>query len=420
MLFLKKKLMPKLLIIGYVWPEPESSAAGTRMMQLIKHFQNENYDITFATTAKESDNKTDLRSLGIQEEKIKLNHPEFDVFLQNLMPEIVIFDRFMMEEQFGWRVDAVCPEAIKILDTEDLHFLRDVRQKSFKENKPVEDFYFDSDLAKREIAAIYRCDLSLIISEVELKLLISEFSVPGDILLYLPFLLEEISENSSDTLPDYESRQDFISIGNFLHEPNWSAVLYLKERIWPEIRKQLPKANMNIYGAYPGQKVLNLHNPKEKFLVHGWAEDSQIVMKNSSVCLAPIQFGAGLKGKLIEAMQCGTPSITTSVGAEGMNADLAWNGFISDSDDDFINKAVELYSDKELWNTKQQNGFEIINKRFSKSLHTRRLKTAIKDLKENLRDHRNKNFTGKMLKHHLHKSTYFMSRFIEEKNRNKN
>ena len=412
--------MSKLLIIGYVWPEPASSAAGARMMQLIEFFQKKNYHITFATTARETDNKIDLKSLGIQIEKIKLNDSEFDFFLKDLDPDIVLFDRFMIEEQFGWRVDNVCPEAIKILDTEDLHFLRNARQEAYKMNISEKDIYLNSDLAKREIAAIYRCDLSLIISEPELELLITEFRITKDILLYLPFMLSTITKKEQLELPDFNDRKDFISIGNFLHEPNWNAVLFLKEKVWPEIHKELPEARMNIYGAYPSEKVLNLHNPKENFIIHGWAKDANEVMKNSRVCLAPIQFGAGLKGKLVEAMKNGTPSITTIVGAEGISDLNDWNGFVTNEVEELVQYSIDLYRNKTLWEGKRQKGFDIYNDRFDKEIHEHNFRKALIFIDENLSFHRNRNFMGKMLKHHLHRSTYFMSRFIEEKNRNKN
>ncbi|SDR80387.1 glycosyltransferase [Gramella sp. MAR_2010_147] len=412
--------MLKLLVIGYVWPEPKSSAAGTRMMQLLDFFKNEDYQITFATTARKTRNKADLESLGIDTRNIRLNDPEFDAFLEDLMPDTVLFDRFMMEEQFGWRVDTICPDTLKILDTEDLHFLRNARQQAYKQKGTAQEIYLDSDLAKREVAAIYRCDLSLIISEKEFSLLTSDFQIPQDILFYLPFLLKPIFESDQNNLPAYPDRKDFISIGNFLHEPNWSAVLYLKEKIWPEIRKKLPEAKMQVYGAYPSQKVLNLHNPEENFIVNGWVEDSQEATKNARVCLAPIHYGAGLKGKLVEAMQQGTVSVTTKIGAEGINAEFEWNGYITQSDKDFIQKSIDLYTDRNHWETKQKSGFDIINHRFNKEVHHVNFRQKLKRILTDMKFHRSKNFTGKMLKHHLHRSTYFMSRFIEEKNKNKN
>ncbi|TRO66519.1 glycosyltransferase family 4 protein [Christiangramia sabulilitoris] len=411
--------MPKLLIIGYVWPEPNSSAAGSRMLQLIEFFIQEKYNITFATTARTTDNMVNLETWGVEIENIKLNDPQFDIFLEDLKPDVVLFDRFMIEEQFGWRVDQICPYAIKILDTEDLHFLRKARHQAYKDIIATENILKNLDLTKREIAAIYRCDLSLIISEPELELLQAEFGIPEAILFYLPFMLKPVSEKQQSALPGFEERKDFISIGNFLHEPNWNAVLFLKEKIWPELRKELPGTKMNIYGAYPSQKVLNLHNPSENFMVHGWADNSAEVMKQARVCLAPIQFGAGLKGKLVEAMQNGTPSVTTMLGSEGISKSGEWNGFISDDVPQFVQKAYNLYSNQQPWNEKQKIGFTIFNTRFNIKLHQQRFQSYLNILRENLEKHREHNFTGQMLKYHFHKSTYFMSRFIEEKNRHK-
>ena len=93
-----------LLILGFVWPEPKSSAAGSRMMQLIDLFAAANYNITFASTAQNLEFSEDLTYLGISVKSIELNSSSFDEFIKELNPEIVLFDRFMMEEQFGWRV----------------------------------------------------------------------------------------------------------------------------------------------------------------------------------------------------------------------------------------------------------------------------------------------------------------------------
>jgi O-antigen biosynthesis protein len=403
--------MRKLLIIGYVWPEPNSTAAGSRMIQLIEFFLKQEYTITFATTARETESMFDLSTINVHSVQIKLNDPSFDDFAKKLNPDIVMFDRFMTEEQFGWRIDNICPDALKILDTEDLHFLRKAREQEYKTGESITELIY-SDVANREIAAIYRCDISLIISEVELEFLKEQFNIPATILFYLPFMYPAVN-----TVPGLEFRNDFISIGNFLHEPNWNAVLFLKEKVWPILRKKLPQARMNIYGAYPSQKVFNLHNEKESFLVHGRAKDSRTVMKQSRVCLAPIQFGAGLKGKLAEAMICGTPSVTTAVGSEGLNGSMDWNGFITDDVEEFVTAAYELYKNEDLWLEKQQKGLQIINHRFNESFHEERWISQMEKVQLNKPEHRRKNFTGSLLKHHLHKSTYYMSRFIEEKNK---
>ena len=411
--------MKNLLVIGYVWPEPTSSAAGSRMLQLLHFFLAENYNITFATTATQSQHAFDLKTLGIETTKIELNNTSFDNFLKKIQPEIVLFDRFMIEEQYGWRVDVICPEAIKILDTEDLHFLRNARKKALRTKTDLNKLMLNSDVAKREIASIYRCDLSLIISKIEMDLLTSIFKVPAEVIEYLPYLLDTEEIEKVAHSPSFQERQDFMFIGNFLHEPNWQTTLHLKQKIWPEIKQKLPEAKLHIYGAYASDKVYQLQNKKEGFVVHGRADTVDEVMQNHRILLAPIQFGAGLKGKMVDAMQNGLVSVTTPIGAEGISEDHRWNGFICTSDDEIIDKAIQIYHDEEEWISRQKLGKAILKAKFSALNFTAAFQEKLIALKKNLTEHRSKNFIGNMLKFHNNRSTYFMSKFIEEKEKNK-
>lgn len=406
--------MKKLLIIGFVWPEPKSSAAGSRMMQLIMMFQELNYEITFVSTALNIEFSENLVLYKIKTAQIILNDASFDVFCKNLNPCMVLFDRFLTEEQFGWRVTTVCPNAIRILDTEDLHSLRLTRQKAIKDNREFEvSNLVDSEIAKREIASIYRCDLSLMVSEYEIDLLKNVFLVPKFLVYYLPILVASISENKIE----FNDRKDFVFIGNFLHEPNFDAVKFLSEKIWSGIHDQLPEAKMNVYGAYPMQKVTQLNNPKKNFFVKGRAENAAEVIKKARILLAPIRFGAGIKGKLIEAMEYGTPSITTSIGAESMHGNLPWNGFVCDDPAAFIEKSIMLYLDENMWKITTKHGYEIIQNRYLKSLFDADFKQNIIALEQNYIERRLKNFTGLLLLHHTANSTKYLSKWIEEKNK---
>lgn len=408
----------KLLIIGFVWPEPNSSAAGGRMMQLISIFKENRFDITFASPALDSDFMADLSKFGVEKRSIELNNSSFDDFIIELNPDVVLFDRFMIEEQFGWRVSEHCPKAIRLLDTEDLHCLRTARQKAFKENRTFElHDLLSEEVAKREIASILRCDLSYIISEFEMDVLKDVFKIDSGLLQYLPFLVDEIKEGDFLKLPSFEERQHFIFIGNFLHEPNWNTVQFLNEKIWPAIKVQLPEAVLEVYGAYPSQKVLQLHKPKNGFLIKGRAEDASEIVKNARVVLAPIRFGAGLKGKLLEAMQCGTPSVTTSIGSEAMHVNLPWNGFIADEIDEFVKQAILLYQNENIWKQSQKNGIAIVNGCYQKDKYADELISKVNSLLNNYESHRLHNFMGSLLQHHAFKSTMYMSKWIEAKNK---
>ena len=404
--------MNQLVIIGSVWPEPQSTAAGSRMLQLISLFQEQGYDVTFMCSASQSDFSYDLTQISVRTQSIELNNVSFDLEIAKINPSIVLFDRFMIEEQYGWRVAEQCPNALRILDTEDLHFLRKAREIAYKQNRTLAFEDYISDTFKREMASIYRSDLTLLISEFEMQLATEIFKIDASILYYLPFLSEEVNSK----VPKFEDRQHFVSIGNFLHEPNWQTVLLLK-KYWSTIKKQLPDAQLLVYGAYVTDKAKQLHDEKEGFLIQGRADNVVTVFQNTRVLLAPIPYGAGLKGKLFEAMQYGLPSVTTAMGAEGMHGNLEWNGAIASHESDFINHAIQLYTEKNLWETALKKGYEIIEKRFKTSLFAADFINKVNYLQENLKTHRNQNFLGQIIQHQSLQSTKYMSKWIEAKNK---
>ncbi|ANW95198.1 glycosyltransferase [Wenyingzhuangia fucanilytica] len=405
--------MQSLLIIGYVWPEPTATAAGSRMLQIIEQFKLLGYTITFASPAQKPTTAFNLSSINVTAETILLNDVSFDTFIKQLNPNVVLFDRFMMEEQFGWRVAEICPDVIRILDSEDLHFLRKARHEAVKKGCDLPKGIIQSEEAKREIASIYRCDVTLTISDFEMSYLKEVYQIPEKLLWYLPFLVE--IDNSLK--PTFKERQDFLFIGNFIHAPNWDAVLQLKQALWPAIKKQIPKAQLHIYGGYPTDKVFQLHSVKDRFLVHGRANEVKEVMQQVRVCLAPMRFGAGLKGKLIDAMQNDTPFVTSNIGAEGMFGDLELENGVANNDADFVAKAVRLYSDEKLWKTASHQGKLVLKTRFDKMIFQKEFGGKLNDLNLNLKKYRTENFTGSMLQHHTLKSSMYLSKWIAEKNK---
>lgn len=404
----------KVLVIGYVWPEPNSSAAGSHMLSILRFFKKQHWQVEFASPAQKTEHMVDLTTEGVSTKEINLNCASFDEYIQDYSPDIVMFDRFMMEEQFGWRVDAYAPNALKILDTEDLQCLRNARHDAHKAKREFSHLDLMSDIAKREIAAILRSDVSLIISEHEMGLLDSVFKVDASLLHHLPFMvdLDAIPTES----PCFSQRAHFMTIGNFRHAPNWDAVLYLQE-IWPLIRKQIPDAQLHIYGSYPPPKATALNNPKTGFLIKGWADDALDVMRNSRVCLSPLRFGAGIKGKLLEAMITQTPCVTTHIGAEGMHGDLPWHGAIADTVSEFAEKAIELYQSETHFTHAQRAGNALLTHFYDQNKLQQTLLDKINDTIHNLQTHRTNNFTGQMLQHHTMRSTKYMAQWIEAKNK---
>lgn len=387
------------------------------MLQLLLFFKEYGYDIHFVSTAQRGENSMDLEALEVHTAVVALNDSRFDAYVTSLLPDVVLFDRFLTEEQFGWRITQCVPNALRILDSEDLHSLRTTRQLAHGAGKPFTyEMWLKEDITKREIASMYRSDLTLVISPHEMHLLRTVFKIEEGLLMLLPFMIDLNSENGKAGRP-FEERHHFMFVGNGKHAPNVDAVIWLKEEIWPLIRKKLPKAELHIFGAYMPEKINQMHKVSEGFIVNGHLEDLTLAMGKTKVNLAPLRFGAGLKGKLIDAMRYGVPSITTPIGAEGMHGDLPWNGAIADSCQDFAKAAIALYENPDAWLEARINGYKIIEKLYADTGLKVSFAKRIQDLKGRLERHRAQNFIGAMLGYHSMASTKYLSKWIEEKTR---
>ena len=407
----------RILIIGLNWPEPGATAAGVRMMELIRCFLKWNCQVTFASTANETEHSANLQMLGVEKQKIVLNHNSFDSFIQSLKPEMVVFDRFITEEQFGWRVAQYTPDAVRILDTEDLHSLRHSRELAFKSDEDFSiNLWLQNEVTKREIASIYRSDLSLIISSYEMQLLQEQLHFPAHSLMHLPFMLDSIDEKEESSWLPFEAREHFVFVGNGKHAPNTDAIIWLEKELWPLIKAKLPKANIHIYGTYLPETILKLNDPDTGFLVHGRADDLTKVLKQAKVNLAALRFGAGIKGKVVKAMSLGTPTAMTSIAGEGiyeLSKVKTSPGFDKNA---FVVEAVRLYSDKEAWKSMQRKGVTVINERFNRLKIQPAFKWKLEDILRHKKHYRTENFVGGMLLHHSMASSKYLAKWIASKN----
>lgn len=336
----------KLLVIGKTWPEPGATAAGQRMVQLLKLFRANGYDITFCSTAIQGSYSYNLEGMGIKSRKILLNDDSFDQFLAEEEFETVVFDRFMTEEQFGWRVKERLPEALRILDTEDLHSLRNSRKRSLAAGLEWSQALWMADsVFYREMASLFRCDYNLVISSYELGLLRQAFPVLRERLVYLPFQFTK----DEGQQPGFEARKNFIFVGNGKHNPNLDAIGLLIEKIWPVLGRKLPLAELHIYGAYFPESIQQRAQKTERLHIRGWVEDLRPVMQAARLQLAPLRFGAGVKGKILQGLTFGLPTLTTPIGAEGIYDGETSDVLAVDQLKSFAEKAEKIYSSQSLW-----------------------------------------------------------------------
>jgi glycosyltransferase involved in cell wall biosynthesis len=391
----------RIVYLTQVWPEPRSSAAGLRSWNVIRALRSN--ELVVASAATNEPARLELEQAGVQTQAVSLNRSCFDDWIQSFDPTVVIFDRFLLEEQFGARVAAKCPNAARILDTIDLHFLRRARQSGATDWR-TEDAY-------RELASIFRCDHTWVVSDFEYRLLSQEAQVPSELL--------SVSRLSPDragaTALPHESRQHFASIGNFRHPPNLDSARWLKREVWPLVRRALPGAELHLFGAYPSREVMEMNQPGEGFFVDGPAPHAVSTLGRFRVTLAPLRFGAGIKGKILDGWSAGTPVVTTPVGSEGMSAEWPFPGLVAGSAQQIAEEAVRLHEDQTLWSRVQGAGYELLDRLYGADVIEKGIAQQVELTVRNLPALRAQNLVGRILELATTRSTLYFSRWIEAK-----
>ena len=366
------------MLISYVWPEPQSSAAGLRDLNLIEGFRQQGYEVVIASAAENDRGRSVCESWakskeGVFVHSIRLNDSSFNQWIARLQPSLVVFDRFVTEEQFGWRVRGASPESLLVLDTQDLHCLRVSREKNLREQLRMQSWtevdpsvprVWDEDLVCRELASLHRVDLAWILSDFELLILKNVFGVSEQRIQVSRFAYP--MHRPIYYSQGFEERQDFVMVGNFRHAPNLDAWRWLRAEVWPRIRAELPGVNLHVFGAYPPREVMEADEPSKGFHVHGTAADLSEVFQGRRVSLAPLRFGAGIKGKVTDSWWHGVPVVGTSIAAEGMRSPSKdWGGLIANDTAGLARACVELYADSQSWHRAQENGLTLLNELFS-------------------------------------------------------
>lgn len=375
---------------------PNFSAAGWRSHQVMEALEFMGYQVEIWSTAAEENRFTQPNR---PYKNIPLNDAIADEQIKNSKACIVVFDRFYTEEQFGWRFARFAPNIMRILDMQDLHFLRDERRQELQ-NKSI-----DHTTRWRELASMHRCDISLIISKAEMQLLQNKFEIKASQLLYFPLLMD----NKSAQNPKFSERSGIAFIGNFKHKPNRDAVEVFMKNIFPEILTEIPDLKCYIYGAF-APKLHSQHTITKPF-----EEDLETAVSKHRLTLAPLRFGAGLKGKVFTAALSNTPCLCSPIAAEGIFTPAEIPELYGATEKELAEKLLKLYRDEMLWQNAREKFCGVLYKKFNQEQHIGYFQQRINELLSTLLTHRNKNYVGNMLLHHRVQSVYYMAKWIEEK-----
>lgn len=262
-----------------------------------------------------------------------------------------------------------CPAARILFNTVDLHYLRLEREALLE--KDDQKMQFARDLKKLEYDAIRSVDAATVVSAEEHRGL--REALPDAPLHLLPF-----TRHIEGPSAMFRQRRDIVFVGGFKHPPNTDAVLWFASAVFPKLKDRLPDVRFYIVGADPPPEVQKLAGPDR--IVTGFVQDLSSLLGQMRVSVAPIRYGAGIKGKIGTALAAGLPVVATSAAAEGMNLVDGRDALIADDPDEFALKIEKLYCDERLWRRISESGLAFARGAWGAEQGWRNLETILRTL----------------------------------------
>ena len=335
-----------ILIIDHYVPTFDRDSGSQRMLSMLQILQDMNYKVSFWPNDLTFDPKytTTLQDLGIETYYGPMDFEDF-IKEQGNNLDAVLMSRPATAKKYLHLVKKYS-NAQTIFDTVDLHFVREQRRLELEVQqwKNLEFFLAEET------------DTTLVVSPTEKEILAGEKFADKVAVVSNIHSLEPC-------IKGFEERQGLMFIGGFVHPPNEEGIIWFIEYIFPLIRKHIPDIHLTIVGSDPTERLKALEN--SAITVTGYVEDVSGYFNDSRVFVSPLLHGAGVKGKIGQSFSYGLPVVTTTIGAEGMQLTDGHNALISDSETEFANKVIELYTDKFLWQKLSTNGRQVIREQFS-------------------------------------------------------
>jgi glycosyltransferase involved in cell wall biosynthesis len=260
------------------------------------------------------------------------------------------------------------PQSRVIFDTVDLHFLRTNREADMTNEPEVREKARDKE--KLEYDLIDQADETWVVSGVEQKLL--RKTKPDKSIEIVSTIAEVPGSNTPFSL-----RRDFLFIGGFQHTPNIDAVLFFLEKIYPRVRERLPEAKFYIIGDKAPPEIVA--RATDNVIVTGLQPDVRPFFESVRLSVAPLRYGAGIKGKINQSMGFGVPVVATSLAVEGMALTDHEDILVTDDPEDFARALLELYESEELWNRLSENGIKKTKAHYSVEAARKRLSYLFSD-----------------------------------------
>ena len=363
---------PTILIIDSYVPLYDQESGSYRLYNIIKIFKNLGYSIIFLPDngLHQEPYVSELQGMGVEVLYSTDKMPEMKSYLLEKLPIIDISwvcRPELCDKYFGLLRQN--PKIKMIYDTIDLHFIRLRREKELlgDDSHPPVSW---QDFQKQELRLAKLAHETIVVTNIE-KDILSSFGISNI------SVIPNIHEAYTGLLPEFNERKGLLFVGGYNHTPNVDAAIWLCKNIMPLIWQQYPEMHLTLLGSNPPVQIRNLQS--NRVTVTGYVRDIEPYFLNHRVFVAPLRYGAGMKGKIGQSLSYGLPVITTSIGAEGFNLTQELDITIADSPEDFAESVLTVYNSGDLWNSFSKASLKTV-KQYCVSAIEGKLKILIENL----------------------------------------
>jgi GT2 family glycosyltransferase/predicted O-methyltransferase YrrM len=360
---------PRVLVADTWVPAHDRDSGSLRMTWILRLLRSLGCSVTLFTTDR---NRREPYTAAFQREGVEVHYgPEsFAAFAARRTGhyDLVLLSRPYVAQPLLDDVGRHFPLATIAYDMIDAHFLREARKAEILGVGAA----LDADALKAdELDCIRRSDFTIAVTEDEAALVRRE--EPTALVRVLP----NVHELEPGPFPSFDERAGLLFIGGFRHDPNIDAVKHIVNDVMPLVRERLGDVPLTIAGSHPPPSVAALRAPE--VAVTGWVPDVSDLFRRARVFIAPLRYGAGMKGKVGHAMAFGLPLVTTAIGAEGMDLEDGRHALVRDDAESFAEAVVRLYTDAELWSQLATTSREAVAERWTPDAMRARLSAVLEE-----------------------------------------
>jgi glycosyltransferase involved in cell wall biosynthesis len=361
------------LVIDNVVPQPDRDGGSVITFEFMTILAKLGYRVVFASTAGvELETRSAVNRLLLSGIEV-IKPPRYNSISEYLECkgngiDLIMIFRYNNAMLLKDRLSVLSPSARIIFVPADLHFLREKRRMIVSGSYNAASV---EEIWRQELLCIHASDVTILHSDEELKIL--QRHVNKRKLRLLRWITR-----TRPSLKGFSSRAGLCFIGGFQHSPNEDGVLWFVHNILPIIRRLVPGICFHIVGSHMTTNVERLASPG--IIVHGWVKDLRSILDEMRVCVAPLRYGAGLKGKVVSSLAHGVPVVGTQIALEGTGLGLGDGVLAGEDPERFAQAVVSLYRDEGLWTSMSEAGVRCCKSLYSEELALRVFQDIQKDL----------------------------------------